>query len=681
MATYNPAVGDLVEIAPGILGIHGLFVVRGLVTGGFLVSAVGDPNPSQQIHVQAADVINAWTAQGNPLVASSGTFISGGPYAAFLADGVTPTPAGVTYGKTYDYGGAVFNVKAAGAVGGFANDTVAIDRAITAAGATGTVFFPPDTYGHNENLVPPTGQTWVGPGAIVKLNNGRNGGLLVIPAQYANITIDGLTFDGNRTGATGGDVLTVLNTTVNSTTDLVFRACRFKSGGQNGTNVAGQRILFDRCIFDDNTVNGCLLTYGYGLSSDTASGRLTKTVRFIGCIARLNSSVGSHGFAVTGPGKVAWGTLIQDVSFVGCQSELNGTNGSAGGGGYRITSGALVGSEITPNTNPAGVKNVTLSACTSFACSDDGLWIQGSRNVTVVGMTVDGNQGGTGINQTGYGIEIQGAGYCTLVGCVILKTGSAGIQLSGGDAVNFSTSSPRNTVDGCVLDQCGIKAAAANDQGLNISQSNDTYPLFGTKVVGTTITASGLSGVGVFTAQDWSIVACYIQDSSLVSGTSAAITLFGTVARQQVKGRILNNVLTDTRAGGARTQNWGIQDNSVNTDGCLIVGNDCTNNIAGSVSLVGIVHEIRSNPGYNPVGNSPNGVPATGVAAATASYDRWVYLTAGTSAVTMTVAGNSGGASVIVIPANTLSPVFVPASKVWTPTYAGGVPTAVVYGV
>lgn len=86
--------------------------------------------------------------------------------------------------------------------------------------------------------------------------------------------------------------------------------------------------------------------------------------------------------------------------------------------------------------------------------------------------------------------------------------------------------------------------------------------------------------------------------------------------------------------------------------------------------------EIHHCPGFNPVGAEVVGVPATGVAVAAVQWDRTYYVTAGAGGgVTMTI--QNGPA--VVIPANAVCAVRVPALKTVTPTYAAA-PTWVVEG-
>lgn len=73
------------------------------------------------LDVQTANVakdlsVGGTTTHLGPIVAPSVTVVGpNSPYAALLADGVTPTPSGVETGKLLDWGGAVFNVFAYGA--------------------------------------------------------------------------------------------------------------------------------------------------------------------------------------------------------------------------------------------------------------------------------------------------------------------------------------------------------------------------------------------------------------------------------------------------------------------------------------------------------------------------------------------------------------------------------------
>src|SRR5665213_2956952 len=102
----------------------------------------------------AIDLANGWIQlRDSPAVAGApqdGVFrsVSVGPYGAFLPGAPTvPTPSGVSTGTIWDWGGAAYNVKAAGAKGdGVTDDGVAIAAANTAATGKGIVTFPGGTY-------------------------------------------------------------------------------------------------------------------------------------------------------------------------------------------------------------------------------------------------------------------------------------------------------------------------------------------------------------------------------------------------------------------------------------------------------------------------------------------------------------------------------------------------------
>jgi len=100
--------------------------------------------------------------------------------------------------------GSKINVRAYGAVGnGVANDTSAILGAITAAGSTGSVFFPAGTYLTDQiNLANKTGFSLFGDGmgvSVLKQRQADTGQLLNIASSCTGVSIFGLTFDGSGT--------------------------------------------------------------------------------------------------------------------------------------------------------------------------------------------------------------------------------------------------------------------------------------------------------------------------------------------------------------------------------------------------------------------------------------------------------------------------------------------------
>lgn len=89
----------------------------------------------------------------------------------------------------------------------------------------------------------------------------------------------------------------------------------------------------------------------------------------------------------------------------------------------------------------------------------------------------------------------------------------------------------------------------------------------------------------------------------------------------------------------------------------------------------------RNNRGYNPVGLVSISVPSSGSAAAAATYDRWFYVTAGSSTCACAVVNAAGtGQTVTTIPASQYAPVYVPAGSTLTPTYSNA-PTWTVQGL
>jgi hypothetical protein len=103
------------------------------------------------------------------------------------------------------------------------------------------------------------------------------------------------------------------------------------------------------------------------------------------------------------------------------------------------------------------------------------------------------------------------------------------------------------------------------------------------------------------------------------------------------------------------------------------------NQLFGNTIILGTGSIIRGCGGYNPVGAVTVAVPASGTAVAAAGYDRWFYITAGSSGTTSVSITSAGTATTVTIPASSCVPVRVPASQTLTPTYTSA-PTWAVYG-
>lgn len=203
--------------------------------------------------------------------------------------GIAPS-GGFTTVKARLDAGLSFNVKEYGAIGnGVADDTAAIAAAITAAGATGTVYSPSgQTYLISSTLTAVNGQRWSFSGSTIKkaASMTTNIAAAILPG---NNYVEHLVIDGNRTGGAGG---TGLETT--TTTGNVLFNCTVRNSKYNAFTVqVGSEATFINCTATD-VVDG---NGGVG----SANGFLAiGATRWIGCRASFCDRAGFLVFGNSG---------------------------------------------------------------------------------------------------------------------------------------------------------------------------------------------------------------------------------------------------------------------------------------------------------------------------------------------------------------------------------------------
>lgn len=154
------------------------------------------------------------------------------------------------------------SVKDQGAVGdGSTDDTTAFTAAATAltSASGGTLIIPPGTYILNDDLALPSNTHVIGygqPTLKVKASSTSNPLLLGVGSSESDITVEGITFDGNRSNITSTNNLI----TIAGATRVRFVRCVFTNtrgvtlvfGGTGGCEQSG--ALFCR-FFDCGTLN------------------------------------------------------------------------------------------------------------------------------------------------------------------------------------------------------------------------------------------------------------------------------------------------------------------------------------------------------------------------------------------------------------------------------------------
>lgn len=235
----------------------------------------------------------------------------------------------------------------------------------------------------------------------------------------------------------------------------------------------------------------------------------------------------------------------------------------------------------------------------------------------------------TGYNQTGNGIDINGCENNVVSNCVIVGA-PEGITISGA-AKGADDNSYRNLVQNCIIKDCtthGIRVMP--DSGLSNCKYNsiigntienttghgiiieDTH----NKIIGNTINGSSVSGV--ICSSDYNI----FNDNISIDNSERGIYIYGGTYCQ-VNGNVVeNNTLDGIRTtsnynsiiGNIVEGNGGYGIHEAAGDYTIISNNQVRNNTTAEIIKSGSNTVIYNNPGFNPVGAvGPPSVPATTV--------------------------------------------------------------------
>jgi hypothetical protein len=542
------------------------------------------------------------------------------------------------------------------------------------------------------NFVLTSNQTWDGlsKDSTYTLANAANlptgTAMLGIPNGVTRTAIRNLTFDGNRANQTsGGPIIDSGNSGVTPTSDITLTDLNLMRGYQDGCHLRGQRIRLTRVHGEDNGLYGITIDYGYSDPNNNTTGKVTSDVKISQCSGNKHNAVAAgRGMLIIGPGKVGWGTLVRDVTITDFHGEQNGQAGVAGGAAIGIVSTNIVGAETVPYNNPAGIADVNVKGFTSFGNADSTIWLAGVRGWSITDFAIDANFGGTGIVTLGPGIEVQACSNGTIGKGWVRQTGWPGIWIHSSDNATFQLPTQHITVSQVTLDSCGQgDFAAAKHEGLQILCDNNAWLTEDIIVDHCIIRNSQKQGATVSYCDRVTFDTCNILDNGASGGSGYGIEFDGRAgAVQPFRHRVLNCTIGDTRAGGARTQTHGLIDNSSFVAGIEVKNNDLRNNVTTPALLSDVTgaNVYRGNLGLNPKGNMAGwpAFPATTVAYTNnTGYDIIAFCLNGAAALSYTVdaTGLPGP-----IPANAAFSVRIPASSVFTPTYAAGAPTWTGYG-
>jgi hypothetical protein len=418
----------------------------------------------------------------------------------------------------------VINVKENGAIGdGTADDTSALQAALTAGGATSPVYLPSGTYKVSAQLNLVTGQVLIGSGwqSVIVRAAAYTGSVLNLGTDKTDILLLDFAIDGNRAGTTanGNGMIQALrplrcrltrlkvfngpNTNpgiqFDGGTDNVISGCHFATIGYGaviGTTpnaaYACDRNVVEHCTFLSIDLNGIFFTGSLNSTASTAVPKqnIANANVLGGCgDAAIETGIGCRGTiisnnAINGAGAGKTGILIRDnvgtLITGNTVDAITGTNGD----------GISVISQLSTNTD------IVVGPNWARGCTRYGLLLQNGTRLDVTGGSYRAN----GTN----GVLAASVNDLTLTGVSVSLSGGAGFQIGSAGApviralINGCSSfdngnAVANTYDGFVTVDAGTTDIVfANCQAYETRVGGARFQRYGLQLFqGTTIILGG----------------------------------------------------------------------------------------------------------------------------------------------------------------------------------------------
>lgn len=514
----------------------------------------------------------------------------------FTVEQVAGTPILGAVEQAYNVRSAVYGAKGDGS----ADDTTAIQAALTAASGAGggTVFVPEGTYLVSTMLKAGSGTAIIGAGlgvTTIKMKsgswsavtqNGSNGGISCLQAgssSTSNITVRGVTFDGNQTGVTAipswSDASECSPLALRGVASVIVDACQV-------INSIGYSLYLYGCT--DFTVSNCRVTSGtvssaQGWGTPAGQDGIHVSASQYGDVT--NNIIGT-GSSTAGDDAIAlqsWGTGTSAV--VGVSVTGNIVTASAQSGidlalsGGPISSVAITGNVIQ-NTQADGL----ILQPFSFAAATltTGVTVSGNT-FTNVGL---GGSGFNGITACGYASQSLGTG-----------NGWADLIITGNTFVGFNNSGQLGMFltegSGLQVNQNAFDQWIATN-GIQVGDSAGPTSVTNFQVSGNTInmtagTDAGGNGILVQESQNGTVSGNVLAGPTPNGTGSAGINIgAGTTA------------CTGIVVSGNRLTGWdfGVSEynGGVASDFNTVIGNDCLNSTV-AVSVTGPHDTVSGNLG------------------------------------------------------------------------------------
>jgi len=353
---------------------------------------------------------------------------------------------------------SIVNVKDYGAAGdGVADDTTAVQAALNAVLANGSVYFPSGTYLLNPIQITKSNVSIFGEGKpVLKYKSGNTIDFVVVGdsgTAYEKITISNLEIDGNATGnpSMGVDDAAML---VTNCKDVTLQNLSFTSVTSKGLAIVGatevnvdnftaRDIGLQALLVDGSVPGGIPTTENINISNvsiqdcDHAGVAINDGCRQVN-LSNAVIDIGSTSFD---------GVSVRDAT------DVNITN--------VISRNARSGIKVF-KSNPAlnSPKRISISNCHTYGNSDTGIQVLASDQVSINGCSSDSNSFGFQVAAT----TISGTPYVptniSLTSCFAIDSGSQdkgfvisntaylgmyGCNASGNTTADFDVSTSTNT--------------------------------------------------------------------------------------------------------------------------------------------------------------------------------------------------------------------------------------------
>jgi parallel beta-helix repeat protein len=492
-----------------------------------------------------------------------------------------------------------FDVRAFGAVGdGSANDTAAINAAITAAATLGgTVFFPAGTY-KTDQLAPPSGTIFDGVGTIDLIDDGTAASQTIYLNGVTNVCIRNLTIkQSNATGRTG--VYGLIR--ADGATVVRIEGVTLDKSSPTGIHLINcQDVLVQSCRLTNQYADGINVT------------RASKRIRILG----------NH---ISAPGDDAIGIvsyLDAPTNYAACEDIVIKGNHVNGGSGRGI---AIVGGRqvvVTANsvrgTNGSGInvsydpsltrypRDIVIASNElydvgkqSSGIDNSGLYLVGCRHVSAANNHIDTCLG-DGITAFGVAVEVG------ITGNKVARPGGRGIlasQTTSTDArliTELFTELGETGVTTARMRSVTIQANQVWKSGLEgiyaVGASGDKLETF--NVVGNLVHAPGQKCI-VLSFLDGASVAdnvCRNGTEAVELAGSVSCAVQGNVGRGNTDGILMLSATDNTLVGNRMTggSGYGLFEDS-SSDWITIVGNNFRGNSTGGMLRIGGANDSVAN--------------------------------------------------------------------------------------